>query len=168
MSYEQNPEWLSAKAEYIAAKTVAEAASDEMAQLRNENAWLVKSTALKERLVGEEQQAQRREKVLAQVKEDYPLVPESVYQHIADPDALLAVAKDMQETMDKNVQKSLNRWGPSGAPTTSTGSRKSQPAYLNPELREKVNANAPGANKAWKDDFWNSLVMPFVERERNR
>lgn len=166
MNYDETNEWLSAKAEYLAAKTVAEKADDEVALLRNENAWLVKSTALEKKLVGEATLAARREKVLAEVKEEYPLVPPSVYEHISDPDALLQVAKDMQETMDKSVQKSLNRWGPSGAPSGSTGSRKSQPAYLNPELREKVNANSPGANKNFKDSYWTERVMPFVERSR--
>lgn len=163
MSYEDSPEWLSAKAEYLAAKQVAEAAGDELAGLRNENQWLQKSSALKERLVGEATLAARRETVLAQVKDEYPLVPESVYEHISDPDALLAVAKDMYDKMEGNIQKSLNRWGPSGAPSQSTGSRKSQPAYANPELREKVNSNAPGANETWKKSYWHERVMPWHE-----
>lgn len=166
MNYDESQEWLSAKAEYMAAMQVAQAAGDELGQLKAENAWLQKSGALKEKLVGEATLAARREKVLAEVKEDYPLVPPSVYEHITDPDALLQVAKDMQETMDKNVQKSLNRWGPSGAPTGSTGSRKSQPAHLNPELREKVNMGDREANRVWKADFWTNRVMPFVERNR--
>lgn len=170
MGYEMHPEYLAGQAEHQAAVIVANAAEDEMAKLRADYAWLQKSQAIKEKVSLEEARSTHREAILKEIKEKYPLLPQSFYESIPDPDALLALAKEMYDKMEAQVRKNTNSWGgsggaPAGAGQAETPKKMRDREYYN-NLVDRVNRNEggkDGAVKEYKDMVWREKVTPWRE-----
>lgn len=167
---DNHPDYLAAKAEYMAAVQVADRAQDELGKLRAENSWLRKETEVRGRLEREALVAEKREVVLKKIKEEYPLVPASLLESIQDPDQLLKVAEEMYNQIDGETRKKTSSWGNAQAPAGSGGTRKSnkktQDNQYMTDLVNRVNKNEggkDGAVKEYKDLIWRERVTPWHE-----
>lgn len=175
MDYKSHPDYLAAMAEYQAATQVAERANDETGKLRAELSWVRKEGEIRERVTAEAAVKERRETAIARVKEEFPLVPPSLYEHVQDPEALLKVAEEVYKNMEAQLRKNTNSWGgAAGAPGGSSGKpakkKSADQAYVS-DLVNRVNRNEggpKGAVKEYKDMVWRDRVTPWRESMQGR
>lgn len=163
--WEKDPEYQQAYAQYLAAKTVAEKDGDEVGVLKAENTWLTARGDLKEKITARELATKRMDEVLETAKKECPDVPASLYEHLKDPDALLTIARELQDKITSTKDSAEKKWGkPAAAPTgaADTARRNSQMD----ELVARVNRGEKAANEEYKRKVWSERVMPFVERQR--
>lgn len=158
---ELTPEWRAAEAEYQTAVLVAEKSEDEIGKLRAENTWIKRQSQLRSDFTTAQSAASALAAAHKEVTEKYPMVPKTVLDHIKDPEALLAVAKDFEASMKKAGQSWGKAAGASEEPRRNTRSRDEHVALVN-----RVNQGDPQALKDYKRWVIDNRIYPHFLDQR--
>lgn len=110
---------------YVRQQAAAQAARDEVAEGKAENAWLQAQLKMNQELSDAQAATVEYQTTLARMKTEYPDVPEAAYEHVTNPAQLEKLVKELApkfvstatQTEDKPAVRTGSGQAPSGSGT---------------------------------------------------
>jgi hypothetical protein len=162
-----HPEYEGSHATYAGALQDAAAKNDDVLKGRAELDWERAQFRMERELVAQNAATSARLAAVEKVKADFPDLDESIFEGIEDPARIAAMAEAINKVAEERAKKQLSTWGPPPG-QSPRAPRRVLPPNEDPEyqrnLRERVNANAPGAVK----EFVNQELNKKLAIGRNR
>lgn len=170
---EDLPEYLQAYTDHQIA--LRDAGEDETGKLRAQLAWSDKTREMEKRMESENKASVAYDQAKARIKEQYPDVPEEIYNTITDQAQMEFAAKSFDEAVKAKSQPqgetSQTTSAPSGQPPTGVdGGSAPQADWVSRknELAEALNAGKPTRNQIteYMNIKMNKQMLPATLRAK--